>query len=226
MKLRKALQSPIEFKVDGEAGSVSSVISSFGVVDRDNDIVLASAFSDGQEVAICWGHDWTAIVGKGTITVQPDRAVFNGTFLLNTQAGKEAYETVKGLGGLSQWSWGFQVLDSSYEMRDGKSVRVIKQAEVFEVSCVLIGAGIGTRTLAIKAATDPLESPELPAGTKAADFNTIRATAQAQEDLGISVGNYRTLSGSPLAPSSAMNYSTRQPSWRWCVHPSPSTARR
>lgn len=146
----KALRAPLELKADGEPGRVSAVFSTFDVVDSDNDIVLATAFTNGQQVPMTWSHRWDVPIGKGTIQVQEKCAVFDGQFFIETDAGLEAYKTVKAMGTLQEWSWGFKVVDAAYEQRDEKFVRVIKRAEVFEVSPVLVGAGVGTYTLGIK----------------------------------------------------------------------------
>ena len=136
-------------KADDE-GHLQAVFSTFGVVDHDGDIVEATAFTNGQPVVMVWSHDWTDPVGKGTVEVTDSEAIFNGRFFLETARGKEAYATVKAVGELQEYSWGFRVLDAAWEQRDEEHVRIIKRAELFEVSPVLKGAGIGTRTLALK----------------------------------------------------------------------------
>lgn len=146
----KALRAPLTLKAAGEPGQVTAVFSTFDVVDADNDIVLATALTHGQAVPMTWAHRWDVPVGKGQIVVQEKQAVFDGGFFLETDAGLEAYKTVKAMGTLQEWSWGFRVLDAGYEQRDEKFIRVIKRAEVFEVSPVLVGAGVGTYTLGIK----------------------------------------------------------------------------
>ncbi len=173
-KERKTLS--LELKDGDQAGAVVACFSTFDVVDKDRDVVLASAFTPGQEVPLTWSHDWSQIVGKGVIRVETDRAIFDGAFFLETQAGLEAYKTVKAMGSLQEYSWGFSVVDSSYETRDGKSVRIIKQAKVYEVSPVLVGAGENTRTLAIK-------SPDPEPRFKAADFATTFEQALTAEQL-------------------------------------------
>jgi hypothetical protein len=57
------------------------------------------------------------------------------------------------MGADGQWSWSFAVGDAAYEERDGRPIRLInKLAEKpYEVSPVLVGAGMGTQTVAIKA---------------------------------------------------------------------------
>lgn len=146
----KRVSAAFSLKGDGDAGAVQAVFSTFNVVDKGGDIVLPTAFSHGQQVPMTWAHRWDVPVGKGTVLVEQDRAVFDGRFFLNTEAGKEAYATVKAMAELQEWSWGFRVLDASFEQRDGEYVRLIKKARVFEVSPVLVGEGEGTYTLGIK----------------------------------------------------------------------------
>jgi hypothetical protein len=59
---------------------------------------------------------------------------------------------VKALGELCEWSFGFDIEQATPGMLDGKSVRFLNKTRVFEVSPVLQGAGIGTRTVDMKAA--------------------------------------------------------------------------
>jgi HK97 family phage prohead protease len=143
-----------DFKLSSDtetAGYVEAAFSIFGEVDSDRDIVEPTAFKDGQEVPMVWAHDWQRPVGKGKISVDGrKRAVFSGGFFLNTEAGREAYETVKAMGSLQQWSWGFRVTDASQDNVDGEPIRRIKGADVYEVSPVLVGANRNTHTLLVK----------------------------------------------------------------------------
>jgi HK97 family phage prohead protease len=139
----------IQFKVD-ESGKVSATIATFGVIDSDYDIVEPSAFKSGQEVAMVWSHDWSNPVGKGLITVTQTEAIFEGSFFMETVAGQEAYKTVKAMGTLQEWSWGFHTVKSSLEEQEERMIRHLIETEVYEVSPVLKGAGIGTRTLMLK----------------------------------------------------------------------------
>lgn len=140
------------FKLAATEGAVEAIFSTFGVIDSDQDIVLASAFTAGQQVPMVWAHDWQRPVGKGSVRVERDRAVLDGQFFLDTTAGLDAYRTVKAMGDLQEWSWGFRVTDADYGEQDGATVRYIKGAELYEVSPVLVGANRDTATLAIKAA--------------------------------------------------------------------------
>lgn len=151
---RKALT--IEFK-DGESGEgqFSATFSSFHVVDRDGDVTMPGAFTEGQAVRIAqWGHNWGALpVGKGVIHADDNRAWVDGAFFLDTTHGTDAYKTVKNLGELQEWSYGFDVKRRREGEFNGQPVRFLEEIEVFEVSPVMLGAGIGTRTDAIKSAS-------------------------------------------------------------------------
>ena len=143
---------------DEEAGTVEAVFSVFNEVDSDGDVVLPKSIRSGygdKGVAMVWGHDWKNIIGKGKIVQDDDKAVFKGSFNLNTNAGKEAYETVKAMSDLQQWSFGFEVLDSEVGMfqKDGgeeKEVRYLKDLKVWEVSPVMVGANQNTGTVMLK----------------------------------------------------------------------------
>jgi HK97 family phage prohead protease len=166
---------------DDESGLLSAMFSTFHTIDKDGDVVLPTAFTAGQEVPMVWHHDWQRPVGKGVIEVTPEGAVFKGKFNLNTTWGRDAYESVKFAGPLQEYSWGFRVTDFEHEDRGDAKVRVIKGARVFEVSPVLVGAGEGTRTLAVKA-DEPDEPKSL---AEQADDLIARAAEFAESTKGL-----------------------------------------
>jgi hypothetical protein len=137
-----------------EAGLIELTFATLGVVDRDGDIIEASAIPRGATVPIMqWGHNHGALpIGEATLDVDGDRAVARGRLYLATTAGREHYEVLRERGEAQEWSFGFLVTDAEDTTVDGRSVRVIRSAEILEVSPVLLGAGIGTRTDAIKSA--------------------------------------------------------------------------
>ena len=160
-RIIKTLRTAMTLKDDGaDESAVSAVFSTFEVVDSDKDVVLATAFTHGQEVPMTWSHDWTAPIGKGRILVEPAQAVFDGAFFLKTSWGRDAYESVKAMGSLQEWSWGFKLLEATQEIWNGEPVRVIRKADVYEVSPVLVGSSIGTFTRDIKAGQTYAEQVE------------------------------------------------------------------
>jgi len=148
----KTFQSQIELKADGKEGEFRAVFSTFNVIDLDGDVTLAGAFKDGQKVRISyWGHRWEDLpVGVGEIHSDDEKAWVDGRFFLDTHAGLETYKTVKNLGDLQQWSYGFEIIESDEGKFEGQGVRFLKELDVIEVSPVLLGAGIGTFTEMIK----------------------------------------------------------------------------
>src|SRR5438093_4954870 len=155
----------VEIK-DAVKGTVEAVFSTFDVVDHDGDVTVPTAMEDGAAVRIsAYGHaSWGGAlpVGKGLVRVKGSEAILEGQFFLNTQAGRDTFETVKELGGLQEWSYGFDILDAEPAERDGQQIRLLKRLKVREVSPVLHGAGVGTRTLAVKG--QGLVTPAAPAG--------------------------------------------------------------
>ncbi len=131
-------------------GYLEAIFSVFDVVDRDGDVVKSTAIKDGIEVPLVWSHDWSKPIGKGTITNDGKKAIFKGTFFLDTQLGSEAYKTVKNMGTLQEYSWGFNVKSQEKGTVGNQTVNLITDAEVFEVSPVLVGANQHTETIEIK----------------------------------------------------------------------------
>lgn len=144
---------PHELKLS-ETGQIELAFAQLNVVDSDGDVTLPGAFPSGKSVPMsAYGHtswDGALPTGKGVITEQGDWAVFMGAFLMGTDQGKNTYATVKEMGELQEYSYGYQPVKFSFGERAGKQVRFLEQLDVFEVSPVLRGAGVGTHTLAIK----------------------------------------------------------------------------
>lgn len=141
---------------DADQGIVEAVFSTFGVVDADGDVTLAGAFDDGAEVPIsAYGHmSWSGAlpVGKGVIKTSDTEARIVAQFFMDTEHGADTFKVVKGLGHLGQWSYGYDPLEFTFGELDSKRVRFLKRLKVHETSPVLVGAGVGTRTLAAKSA--------------------------------------------------------------------------
>lgn len=147
---RKSL--PFELKAASETGEFRAVFATFNVVDHDGDITRPGAFKHGAEVIIgSWGHKTSELpVGKGVIVANDREAAVEGQFFLDTQAGKDTYQTVKNLGAIGEWSYVFSVLKQSFGEEQGRQVRFLEDIKVYSVDPVLAGAGIDTRTTDIK----------------------------------------------------------------------------
>jgi len=156
--------APIELKEDGDTRYIEAVFSLFDVIDSDNDVTKANALRSGytgNKVPLVWNHDWSKVIGRGIIETDNQKAVFKGYFL-NTEAGKEAYETVKAMQDMQQFSYGFQVLKSSKGTHiDSKGqevpVRILEDVKVWEVSPVLVGAQQNSFVQALKSGLEPVD---------------------------------------------------------------------
>ncbi len=145
----------IEIKRLDDDGTGLAQIATLSAIDHDGDTYAKGAFGK-QDVVILAGHAWSGVpLGKGRIFEKGDHAFAEFKLNLDTIAGAEWHKALKfdmaNGSPLQEWSFGFKVLDSTEEVRDGKSVRVLNSLEVFEVSPVVKGAGVDTHTVAVKA---------------------------------------------------------------------------
>ena len=156
--------APIELKEDGDKRYIEAVFSLFDTIDSDNDVTKSNALRSGysgNKVPLVWNHDWSKVIGRGIIETDNQKAVFKGYFL-NTEAGKEAYNTVKEMQDMQQFSYGFQVMKSEKGTHiDSKGeevpVRVLQDVKVWEVSPVLVGAQQNSFVQALKSGLEPYD---------------------------------------------------------------------
>lgn len=145
----------VEIK-DADTGEVSAIISTFDVIDSDGDVTVKGAFTEGAPVRIsAYNHQsWQSAlpVGKGTIHEEGDHAIFKGRFFLDTTVGRDTFTTVKNLGELGEWSYSLENVKTRRAEVGGKTANILERIDVHEVSPVLKGASIGTRTLSAKGA--------------------------------------------------------------------------
>lgn len=156
--------SHVEVK-SASKGQVEAVFSTFNVIDKDGDVTFPGAFTDGEEVVIStYGHEvWKGglPVGKGHIRTTRTEAILDGQFFMDTTAGRDHFEVVKAMGPRQEWSYGFDVLHQPETgMFQGRKANFLKKLKVYEVSPVFQGAGINTRTLAVKGRKDGDITPE------------------------------------------------------------------
>jgi len=105
------------------------------------------ALEQADEIALLWNHDTgkpLARVRAGNLRLWSDATGlgFEAT-LPDTQSGREAYELVKS-GVVTQCSFGFQVRDEAYEKGATKPLRIIRDADLLEISLVTFPANEGT----------------------------------------------------------------------------------
>lgn len=161
MNLRKSF-APADLKLT-EAGEVTVAFSRFNVIDHDGDVTFPGALPAGKAVPMSdFNHsswDRAMPVGKGVISEDGDLGILTGAFFMDTDQGRNAYHTVKAMDDLQEWSYGYHVLEGGPIVHDGRNANALRKLDVFEVSPVLLGAGIGTGTLAIKSGRPGPDAP-------------------------------------------------------------------
>lgn len=174
---------------DESTGQVEAVFSTFNVKDHDDDWTLPGAFGDVDVLIGSWGHGTVygePPVGLGTINETEKDARLVGQYFLDTFEGKDQFTTVKRVGPRQEWSYSYKVLETgeiTEELRQAGVTRVIKKAEVFEISPVMRGAGVRTRTVVAKQkAGDPaIPTAEEIAATKAAEAQSAAEKKNADD---------------------------------------------
>ncbi|MBI1757985.1 MAG: HK97 family phage prohead protease [Actinobacteria bacterium] len=170
---------------DAAKGEVTAVFATFDAIDSDGDVTRPGAFTDGAEVRIsAYGHgSWDGLlpVGKGVMRSTRTEAVLDGQFFLDTAAGADTFAVVRQMGDLQEWSYGYKPVKWSYGEFDGQQVRFLEQLAVYEVSPVLLGAGVNTRTLSTKGATFAGEAEAVLAAVTSLVDRAVDVLAKRQE---------------------------------------------
>ena len=184
MEMEYKISRPSEIKFDDDAGTVVAVFATMNVKDSDGDVTLRGFFGT-QNVAIAESHDRAKLVGKGRIFEDRDTAVLEGKYFLETIQGRESYLPAKAMGDLQEWSYGFYIEDGGAKrgIHDGEAVRFLTPKEdgspgvrVAEVSTVLVGAGVGTRTASLKSEDRLRFVEQAEQVAKAVEMLVVRAT--------------------------------------------------
>lgn len=175
----KALQTVIKDLTD--AGEGRAVIATLHVKDLDGDVTL-SGFFGRQDLRMVPAHDWRHVtIGKGVLHEEGEQALVDFKMNLEIPAARDWYEAIKfdlaHPPALQEYSYGFTIRPGGARFGEwnGENVRFLQPApdggpgaDVHEFSPVLLGAGLGTGTEAIKAlkaAIPPHTTPTAPEDT-------------------------------------------------------------
>lgn len=195
-----------ELKALDEKGHGLVRIAVLSEIDSDGDTYMSGAFGE-QWAQILAAHNWNSVpLGKARVFEDGDQALAEIHINLETEAGRDWHAALKfdlegccgGAPNIQEWSYGFLVLDSQSETRDGKRVRVLKKLDVFEVSPVVKGAGVGTGTLSIK------QAGTFQAQLDATEKAVRDVVARAKDVAALRAGDGRTLSDERLAQLAAL----------------------
>lgn len=147
---------------EGQVGRLSAIVSVYNNKDLVNDIIMPGAFNKSLSRKLpkgIWAHDWKRPIAKTTNAVElfpldprlPDSLkslgglLVEAEFPLNIGESKEAFEKIV-YGLIDEFSIGYKVTDFSMD----KGVRIIKEADLFEWSPVILGANPLTEVISVK----------------------------------------------------------------------------
>jgi len=145
-----------EFKAQG-SGKISGYGAVFGNVDRGFDMIEPGAFSDSLKanprVKMLRGHDPERPIGVWDDIHEDEKGLrVEGRILKDVQDGREALALIEA-GAFDGLSIGYRTISARNAQIDGKNVRVIERAELWEVSLVTFPMNPEAVIDAVKAAS-------------------------------------------------------------------------
>lgn len=179
---------PLEVKADAE-GSIEGYGSIFGNRDLGGDVVAAGAFSEslaaGIKPKMLYQHDPDRVLGVWDDVSQDEKGLkLRGRIATKTQLGRDVSE-LAAMGAIDGLSIGFRVMEDDW---DGPT-RIIKNAELWEVSVV----------------TFPMNTEARIDAAKAADMSRREFERMLTQDAGFSRSVARALMGGGLEAVKAMH---------------------
>ena len=155
MEIKSKIFGYEEIKEEGDKGLVVARFATFNVVDHDGDVTPAGAFGE-QKALILYQHQRSEPpIGRSEIYEEKDAALARLVFNLKMARGREVFESVKMSDELQEYSYGYDVVKARYgnfkTSKGEREVRFLEKLKVGEVSPVLVGSGIDTGTVDIKA---------------------------------------------------------------------------
>ncbi|TDD26542.1 hypothetical protein E1218_13080 [Kribbella turkmenica] len=157
MLQRKNIAAELLLK-DASQGLASAVFATTDQVDHDGDIYGPAALRPGVAVVSAWNHDASLTggalpVGKATVRTAGTEFIADVEYFMDLPRGREAFEVIRKLGQV-EWSWLLDIHSAEPATVDGRPVRKILDVTAREVSPVVQAAGVGTRTLELRSASD------------------------------------------------------------------------
>ncbi len=141
-----------------DTGRFEGFASTYGNIDRGNDIVASGAFTASlkarpiEKVKMLLHHDTRNPIGVWESAKSTKEGLFvTGQLVLETQAGAETYALLK-RGILDAMSIGFRTVEDSWN-RD-KDIRTINKADLMEISIVTFPMNESATINAVKAANN------------------------------------------------------------------------
>lgn len=176
--LTKTFPAHLKAVADLADGEFDAIVSVFGNVDSAGDVVLPGAFTEtlaawaasGDPIPVIWSHQWgdpdshigTVVEAKELLPGDPalpaELADHGGLWVRSKldDDGKavKVRRLLKGRR-VRNFSFAYDVLESSWGKLDGADVYELRKLDLFEVGPCLIGVNRETQLIAAKEATRP-----------------------------------------------------------------------
>lgn len=171
----KAFGFEFEVKESDGAMTIEGYGSTFGNTDQGGDIVVRGAFVKSlttRKPKMLWQHDTRKVIGVWNEANEDTKGLYLKGSFVKTQLGLESYELAKA-GAIDTMSIGYSVVESEYDAK----TRMIKEANLFEVSLVTFPMNEQAKIIAVKSL--PQTVREFEGFLRDAGFNREDATAIA-----------------------------------------------
>ncbi len=90
-------------------------------------------------VKVCWQHDWKAPIGKPLEIREDEHGLHVKAMISDTAVGRDVRTLMKD-GVVSELSIGYDVIQDAWRDDNGKSVRLLKELRLYEISPVTMAA--------------------------------------------------------------------------------------
>jgi hypothetical protein len=180
-------------KVDTDGRTFEGYASTFRNPEKDQpdltgDMVVSGAFKKslaerGGKVRMLWQHDPSQPIGKFQELREDQRGLYVKGVVSDTRLGRDCLALLKDRA-IDSMSIGYDALPGGTEyvkMAGGKSVRLLKEIRLWEVSLVTFPADEQAKVTAVK---QPAEGPTMPAITQRA-FDQARSRVGTVVDQAI-----------------------------------------
>ena len=148
------IEVPFELKAVDDSGNFEGYAAVFNNIDLGDDVILPGAFTKVKttrsgKLKLALYHDLTRLVGLADFTQDDHGLLVKGKVNQAVSYAKDAYELMKA-GILDSMSIGFNTIKDDFEERAGRTIRVIKEAELWEASFVPFGMNPAAQVLTVK----------------------------------------------------------------------------